>query len=252
MEAVLEAARPLSEALFGLLCDAVGDATPELRASLSKRLDEAAGQIADRALAWEYRREFRDRLAERNRARRPAYKGGGRKGGGGFADNRRDDPWPRTALPRPPLSAETGAMGQGEILVAILLSRPEFLTELDDSFGRVALPPSLANLRSAMLEWSDSAERVDSDALMNHLTKLGLAGEAARVFSQRPSCAASDAMPDEVVKGWWHFYGLMHRETIDNEIEIAKLDFNKDPAGTQRKLIGLIEAKESILNDLRS
>ena len=51
-QAVLDAARGLVEALFGLLAEGLPlPTTPEQRAALRKRLEEAAGTIPDKSLA---------------------------------------------------------------------------------------------------------------------------------------------------------------------------------------------------------
>ena len=50
----------------------VGDATIELRASLARRLEEAASRIQDRGLGWEYRKFFRAHFHERYDRRRGA------------------------------------------------------------------------------------------------------------------------------------------------------------------------------------
>ncbi len=50
-KAGLDAARPLSAALYDLLAEAGGDATPEQRAAFRQRLVETASRIPDKALA---------------------------------------------------------------------------------------------------------------------------------------------------------------------------------------------------------
>ena len=61
-QAVLTAARPLADALYDLLRETAGSATPEQRAALRHRLEEAARRIPDRALGSEYRRVLLDRF----------------------------------------------------------------------------------------------------------------------------------------------------------------------------------------------
>ena len=62
MRAVLSAAAPLAEALYDLLRETGGEATPEQRAAFRARLEAAARRIPDRALASEYRRALLDRF----------------------------------------------------------------------------------------------------------------------------------------------------------------------------------------------
>jgi DNA primase len=70
-QSLLENARPLSTALYDLLREGQGDATPEQRAAFRTRLEEAARRIPDRALSSEYRRALLDRFF----ASRPAQRG---------------------------------------------------------------------------------------------------------------------------------------------------------------------------------
>ena len=62
VRAVLSTAAPLGDALFDLLREAGGEATPEQRAAFRARLEAAARRIPDRALAGEYRRALLDRF----------------------------------------------------------------------------------------------------------------------------------------------------------------------------------------------
>ncbi len=240
MQAILDAASPLPEALFGMLRDEVGDGTVELRASLSKRLEAAASRIQDRSLAWEYRKFFRLRFRERYE---PPVRG------------RRDAAAPirRPRLgPRPPLAAGNAVAEQARNLLAILLRHPGLLSDVEEAFGEVALPAPLARLRAAMLEWSESAERLDSATLMSHLTSVGLAAEAAQALAATPNplplCAAPEAMPAEAEEGWWHFFGLMHRSRLDEEVAQAVHDFERRPddVAAQRRVISLRAAQEAL------
>ncbi|MFC7689384.1 toprim domain-containing protein [Paeniroseomonas aquatica] len=72
-QAVLDAARPLSVALYDLLAGASPPATPEQRAGFRNRLEEAAKAIPDRALAAEYKRALLDRFFASGRGARPAF-----------------------------------------------------------------------------------------------------------------------------------------------------------------------------------
>lgn len=253
MRAVLEAARPLSQALFELVCETVGDATPELRATLANRLDEAAGRVGDRALSWEYRRDFRTRLRAREQARRDAERAArrGASFGGSTGQPFGGSGWraPHPAVPRPqPPSEEEVAIRRGRILVAILLAHPELIPPKEEAFGLIALPPALSKLRSAMLEWAAHAERLDFASLMTHLTTLGLADEAEQALSARPSCAAPEAMPAEAEEGWWHFFGLLHRRSLDAEVEQARQDYMRHEDKTAALRLTRLRAAQEALN----
>ena len=242
IQTILAGARPLSEALFDMLRDATGDATPELRAALSKRLEAAADRIQDRSLAWEYRNAFRARFKERYR--QPLRRANG-SGGAGPSH-------PPRVLARPAIAPANTAAEQARNLVAILLHHPAVLPDVEEAFGSLVLPAPLARLRAAMLDWSASAEHLDSQGLMSHVIAVGLAAEAAQALSASPhplpECAAPDAMPAAAEEGWWHFFGLMHRGRLDEEVAQAVHDFMRRPddAAAQRRVVSLCAAQEAL------
>src|SRR5262249_26732306 len=82
---ILGAARPLSEMLWQSELAARPIDTPERRADLERRLMADAGLIADRAVQFEYRRFFRERLfalgrPASGRAARPQTRTAGSRG----------------------------------------------------------------------------------------------------------------------------------------------------------------------------
>jgi DNA primase len=233
-QAVLDAARPLAEALFDLLREPGGETTPEQRAALRARLEEAAGRIRHRGLAAEYRSALLDRF---------------------FADRRgparRTPPRPATLPPRPSDPAARAASSGRSLLVGILLRHPVLLGDVEEAFERLELPPALAQLRREMLAWSVNAPALDSKGLMSHLTSAGLAAEAAQALGESamglPACAAPDASPAEAEAGWWHFFGLMHRDRLEDELLAASRDFaSRADHASQRRLEALASAREAL------
>jgi DNA primase len=205
-QALLDAARPMVERLFDLLRAPGGEATPELRAALLKRLDEAAGRIQDRALAAEYRRALRDRFYA---ATRPAARG-------------RFAPAETTRPPRP--RPETG-MAEAErlrVLTAILLRHPVIWADVGHAFAGLALDARLEGLRDALGAWMENAETLDSAALISHLDSLGLLDAVAGVLAASPvplpGCAQAGAMPAEAEAGWWHIFGLLNVTRLRHEV----------------------------------
>jgi DNA primase len=235
-QSVLDAARPLADALFDLVREAAGEATPEQRAQLRSRLEEAAGRIRDKNLAAEYRRALLDRLFARRAA--------------SFA--RRGAPPPRGfAVPRPVPGPEAATAERARTLVAILLRHPDLLHDVEEAFGAIALPPALARLRDAILHWSADAEALDSREMLTHLTAVGLATEIAQTFSRvsypLPACAEADAQPAEAEAGWWHIFGLMHRGRLEEEVAAASRAFANQPdEAAQRRLIALCTARDAL------
>jgi DNA primase len=235
-QSVLDAARPLSEALFDLVREATGEATPEQRAALRGRLEETAGRIRDKALAREYRRALLDRFYQR----RPA---GGRRTGAPMAR-------PMSA-PRPVPAPAMAEAERCRTLLAILLRHPRLLHDVEEALGTLDLPPPLSRLRGEILRWAEAAPTLDSHALVTHLHSAGLAAAAAQALSAvpypLPACARADAQPAEAEAGWWHIFGLMHRGRLEEEVAAASRAFASRPdEAAQRRLIALCTAREAL------
>ena len=214
---VLQAARPLNAVLYELLRETGDDKTPEQRARFLDRLMAAAGTIKDRSLSSTYRTALRSRFYER------APKGGRKPG---------------LAELRPDLSA-SDASGKADTsrarkLTAILLHHPALAHDLEEAYASLNLPPGLSALRHAILEYCardfPAGETLDSAGLVNHLSTLGSPVELALALEETPSCGRPDAQPAEAEAGWWHFYGLLHRDGLHAAVEDARQAYlaNKD------------------------
>ena len=243
-QALLDGARPLAESLFDLVRGTVGDTTPELRASLSTKLEEFAGRITDKALAWEYRKALRARFKTQYAQSNPP----GRNRTGWSGPMRKPPP----AFTRPVIGASGAAAERARCLVAILLRHPVLLHDVEEAFATLDIPAPLARLRTAILQWGNAAQALDSEALMTHLTEVGLAAEAAQALlpvpTPLPACASEHSMPAEAEEGWWHFFGLMNPARLEQEVAAAlrQSETNLDQAN-QSRLVALWTA----LNALR-
>ena len=105
---------------------------------------------------------------------------------------------------------------------------------------------ALARLRDAIEDWAESAETLDSAALMDHLTKSGCEHDVEHVLAKRP-CPAGvrrrKAMPAEAESGWWHIFGFLNVEHLREEVALAKADAARNlTPDTQRRLMALSEA----------
>jgi DNA primase len=228
---VLSTAAPLGDALFDLLREAGGEATPEQRAAFRARLEAAASRIPDRALASEYRRALLDRFF--------AGRGVGRR-----------VPTAR-ALPRPSPAADTVAVERCRILTAILLRHPMLLRDVEHAYVGLDLPNPLATLRTALQEWAEAAEILDSQALMTHLTNSGLQAEADQALARGPvplpACASSAAMPAEAAAGWWHIFGFLNVQRLGEEIALAEAVCAQElTAQNQNRLLALKAALNKV------
>ena len=232
MRSVLETATPLSEALFDLLREG-GETSPEQRAAFRARLEAAARRISDKSLASEYRRTLLDRFFA------------------GRGANRRTTA-PR-AIPRPNSDAASVVNERTRILTAILLRHPVLLRDVEHAFVGLDLPNPLASLRGALLDWAETAEILDSSALISHLTHSGLAAEIEQALATvpvpLPNCASSAAMPAEAEAGWWHIFGFLNVQRLGEEIALAEAACAQDlTPQSQNRLLALKAALNKVIS----
>ncbi len=229
-QAVVDAARPLSEALFHFVREQGAGDTPEQRAALRARLVAAAGRIADRSLAAEYRSALLDQF---------------------YASRKRRGKASSQARPaRTPTTLDTVQAERGRCLVAILLRHPDLLRDTEEAFAALELSPAMARLRDAILHASERS-MLDSATLLTQLNASSAMEEAAQALSSKPyplpACAHADAMPAEAEAGWWHIFGLMHRSRLDEEVVAAERAFVDRPdEAAQRRLIALCAARDAL------
>ncbi len=236
-QAVLDGARPLSEALFDLVREQSAGNLPEQQAALLARLDAAADRIADKSLKIEYRRALRDRFYESRK----------RRGKTAAPKMKARSTYTLSSLD------EARQAERGRCLVAILLRHPDLLRDVEESFADLALSPAMGRLRDAILRASET-HILDSAALLSHLNASGATDDVAEALSSTPNslpaCAAPGVMPADALAGWFHFYGLLNGSSVDMELEAAKWDAAADlNERTQRRLIALREAQDRLLDD---
>ena len=262
-QAVLSAARPLSDALYDLLRETAGAATPEQRAMLRHRLEDAAQRIPDKALASEYRRVLLDRFyAARNTGSRNGAgrsDGSGRNGVGrsgfgrdGFGRDGGGLQPPVRTQPRPQPSADRTDGERARILTAILLRPPDLLHDVDHAYAAMALEPALAALREAIRGWADRADVLDSGALIDHLTLSGLRADVEQVLAGAPvplpACASLAAMPAEAEAGWWHIFGFLNLDHLREEVKLAESEAAANlTQDTQRRALSLKAALNKVM-----
>ncbi|HTC12535.1 MAG TPA: DNA primase [Acetobacteraceae bacterium] len=222
-QGVLDAARPLAEALYDMLREGGGDSTPEQRAAFRTRLEDTARRIPDKTLAGEYRRELQNRFFDAQRKKRPVQWRAGQRG-----QSQQPSTSTRTP-PRPTPSADGVVHERIRVLTAILLRHPGLLHDVAHAYAALALPPTLDRLRHALIAWAHAADPLDSAALMSHLETSGMADEVGQALAAvpvpLPSCAAPDVMPAEAEAGWWHIFGFLNVARLREEVAEAEADF---------------------------
>ena len=234
-------------AVYGLIKDEVGPISPEGWAQLRNRLDETARAIPDRALADTYRKALRDRwYQDHNRASGAAKSRGPQ---GAAKPWRGAQPPPVPIGPRPRIGEETQDAERARVLLAILLTHPDLLPDLEEAFETLDLPEPLTQLRDALRTWLDTHPVLDSDALSAHLRRLGYDAVVSAVLDARPlpACAMPGAAPADAASHWWQIYGFMRSPHIEADLRLAKRDFEADPTeANQRKLLALIAARDRL------
>ncbi len=240
---VLGEARPISTALFSMIAEGVGP-SPEQRASLRTKLKAAADLIPDRSLSSEMFQAFLLQFKESRPqpARNPSAFGGR----SGFRSVK-----PPPAFHRPTPGAHTASVERARMLLAILLRHPYLLHDVEEAFGLLELSPDHQKLRDSILQWGAAGSTLDTEALITHLTQTGLAAQAAQALSAvptpLPACASADAMPAEAESGWWHFFGLMNPDRLEDEVANASRAFETMPDEmAQRRLIALCAARDAL------
>ncbi len=233
VRALIDNAKPMVEAIWSFAREGASALrTPEQAAHLLAQLERQAAMISDRGLAGEYKRALKDRFyASRRRSAIPVV--------------------PRHLRPGAEAMAAGSAAEQARLLTAILLRHPELLHDVEEAYAGLDLPPPLARLRRALLSRLHGADQLDSGQLIDHLHHSGLGEDVAATLDHRPlrlpDCASPDAMPADAEAGWWHIFGMMHRDRLDQEVAEAADAFVAQPDDAARiRLQALREAQNAL------
>ncbi|MDB5374321.1 MAG: primase [Belnapia sp.] len=250
-QAVLDAAKPLSVALFDLLAGPNPPATPEQRAGFRNRLEEAARTIPDKALAAEYKRSLLDRFFAAGRSQRPAFKPRAPWAPAKGKWGRPGELASIAGLQRPPIDPAAIRQERARNLLAILLRHPAILPEVEEALGVLDLPQGEAiALRAALLGWLPVADVLDSQGLMDHLRQAGLESAAAWAVRTAGLCKAADpeAQPKDALDGWWHFFALLRGEAelVEDLAEAQRVLVETNDPVAQQRYIRLLEARNAL------
>ncbi|CAA7618318.1 DNA primase [Magnetospirillum sp. UT-4] len=233
MQAVLDAARPLSEVVWELAVAGRPLDTPERRAALEKELKDKAFGINDETVRWQYLGSFRDRMKALTR---PQWKPAGRSPQGQAKRRFPNDPplrgpdgrLPGAGRPAPPPSP---GERQERLLLAILVVHPPLLEEVGERLGETPFSDSgLDNLRRGILKHLDIARDLDSEAMRSHLRADGF----SRVLDSLVDAnAQAIARPDAIHEArslWEHIFTLYSRKELAADVGHAVEAFARDPS----------------------
>ena len=254
VQSLIAGARPLAEALYDFVREGSAGDSPEQRAAFRARLGEVAKRIPDRDLASEYRSTLLNRYFESRRGPSTAAQGGGRRTSG-WSGGRPGQPAPRQArFTRATTDNEAIHAERGRCLIAILIRHPDLLHDTEEAFLGLPLPPALDRVRDAILHHADAGSAggaLDSAALVSHLHASEVAEETGQILGASamplPECARPDAMPAEAEAGWWHIFGLMNRDRLEEEwLAAGRACAAQLDDASQRRLIALTKARADL------
>lgn len=229
-QALLDAAQPLSEAVFGLIVGGKLPEAPEARAALRNRLSGIAGSIPDKALASEFRSDFLNRFFGLSRS--PGKRAAPRH-------------------PRPVADPEGIQAERARIILAICIHQPEILRDAEEPLALLELPEGPARqVRDALLAWIAGAERLDSGELIAHLAQSGMATASQWVLRAAglPLEARPGAQPKEALDAFWQIYGFLRGEAeLAEDARAAQRAFAAtNDMAAQNRLIRLTEALDAL------
>jgi DNA primase len=120
------------------------------------------------------------------------------------------------------------------------------------AYAALTLIPPLARVRDALRTWADTADVLDSGALIDHLTISGLESDVAQVLATvpvpLPGCAALAAMPAEAEAGWWHIFGFLNLDHLRDEVKLAETEAARNlTQETQRRALSLKAALNKVM-----
>ena len=241
-EAILEAARPLSDMLWEIELAAKPRNTPERLADVWRRLVSRVELIPDRKVQAEYRNLFYKRFDPRPTASRPRDRI--RQGSSAVHDG---PPPP----PRPPRRL------QREILFRILLHFPGLIVEVAEEFASLDLPEAdFDKLRHEILGLEASRPGLDAGTLQQHLVQSGFAATVDALLTPSVDTGFVVRCPDPASarKEWTHVIRMLGRRErsvmaagSDLESEVSAEMWERFQAARERELQqGLIGSEDHI------
>jgi DNA primase len=231
MQAVLDGAKPLAEVLFAQELAARPIDTPERRADLNHRLNARAVAIADEGLKREYQYFFKNKMYEQGRPQRANVRQKSVKDRNG-----RFKPQLPEVVSGARLTLGTQAVERRrqELLVAMVLARPDLLDDHVEEFAHMALTaPDLDKLRREILNVHAANSGLDAAGLQHHLTNHGFVRDVERLLGQQVLAHTQFAVPadrETTRLGWLQALTLWHSH-LDRaqELEAAVRRFEVEP-----------------------
>ena len=145
---------------------------------------------------------------------------------------------------------DTTQAERARCLLAILIRHPDLLHDTEEALMGLHLPPALDRVRGAILHYVDT-NHLDTAGVLSHLNASDVAEETKQVLRTSslplPECARADAMPAEAEAGWWHIFGLLNRQHLEEEwLAAGRACAERLDDTTQRRLIALSNARAAL------
>jgi len=229
MQAVLDGAKPLAEVLFAQELASKPIDTPERRADLTHRLNARAAAIADEGLKREYQFFFRNKLYEQGRPQRAKIRQKSGRDGRFKPQAPEEVSGVRLSAGQPTIERR-----RQELLVAVVMARPDLLDDHVEEFAHMVLTaPDLDKLRREILNVHAANSGLDAATLQHHLTNHGFVRDVERLLGQQVLAHAQFAEPadrETTRLGWLQALSLWHSH-LDRaqELEAAVRRFEVEP-----------------------
>ena len=246
VERVLDAALPLSEALWRMESGETGARTPEQRAALQKRLEDRARRIDDPMVRAHFLRDFKDRLWERTGA------AGATGATGATSASAAKRAWAparagRAALPGDQV-ADLAALRE-RILLAAVITHPELCEDVGERLGTMEFSATeVDKLRQEVLKTVAEHPDLDSAGLERHLRQSGFSEILNSLVSakalEHAFFARSGAAPEEARDGWEETYALYMQKDLRAEIEQAGRRLAEDPSAESYGALRALQDQE--------
>jgi DNA primase len=262
MGAILSAARPLVDLVWGRETDAGVFDTPERRAALEARLADIARQIGDDSVRRHYQQAFAERVMAFFPAPEPAERGS--RGGGRTSRYRSSDFRPPTPL-RSRLIPVTDRLrrsqavarpaadsGRERMLVIAMVNHPALLARHLDEFAHLELgSDDLGRLRGAVVDVVSHRELEDVAGLAKALADNGfaqlIAQLQAEIASNRHWWAAATADDRDAETSWLQALTLHRRKrTLHKELKEAEAALAVEPSDAN--LARLVDIQNQLAN----
>ena len=265
-QAILDAAKPLSQVVWEMDVAQGPTDTPEGRAALQKRLEDHVKRIEDATVRSHFQSTFKDRVWKLGRESTSGSQGGGGwKGKSGAGSYGRGGARGFGATKPTVYGAEDGRKAaqsdrvnlnsvREEIFLATLITHPDLFDEVGEKLGSLAFSTvTLDNLRQEALKTLAQDASLDSEAFQRHLLESGYAEILGSVLSPRVFGHAFFARPAEsfetALAGWNETYELYCRRDLEAELLEAQRRLAADMSAENYERFRALKMQEQTAQD---